>query len=445
MNKVPFKSGIHPKENKEYSMNEKIKIIVPDKTAVFPMSQHIGAPATPTVKIGDTVCVGTKIGEASSFVSSPVYSSVSGKVKAVEQRMLVGGRSSLCVVVENDFQNETAEGFGVPNDVEKLDGKAITKIITDAGIVGLGGAGFPTGVKISPKNIDEIDYIIINGAECEPYLTSDYRLMLEKGEKIIDGIKAVLKIFKNAHAVIAVEDNKSKAIENFESLLKNDSKITVRSLKTRYPQGGERRLIASVTGRKINSHLLPADAGVVVLNIATVNAIYEAVYLGKPLVHRVVTVTGNGVNTPGNFDVPLGISAKYLAEQAGGIKDETVKIISGGPMMGFAMSSLDVPVTKTYSSILALTEDDVEKMKTTACIRCGRCVGACPENLVPQLMVAAANANDYERFEKLGGMECIECGCCTYVCPAKRQLTQSFKLAKSQIRAIKAQNKGGKK
>lgn len=232
----------------------------------------------------------------------------------------------------------------------------------------------------------------------------------------------MLKIFKNAHAVIAIEDNKPKAIENFESLLKNNSKITVRSLKTRYPQGGERRLIASVTGRKINSHLLPADAGVVVLNIATVNAIYEAVYLGKPLVHRVVTVTGNGVNKPGNFDVPLGISAKYLAEQAGGIKDETVKLISGGPMMGFALSSLDVPVTKTYSSILALTEDDVEKMKTTACIRCGRCVGACPENLVPQLMVAAANANDYERFEKLGGMECIECGCCTYVCPAKGNL-----------------------
>lgn len=446
MKKVPFKSGVHPKENKEYSMNEKIKKIKPDKIAVFAMSQHIGAPAMPLVKVGDTVAVGTKLGEASSFVSSPVFSSVSGKVKAVEQRMLVGGKSSLCVVVENDFRDEKADGFGVPNDVENLDGKAVAEIITNAGIVGLGGAGFPTGVKISPKNIDEIDYIIVNGAECEPYLTSDYRLMLENGEKIINGIKAMLKIFKNAKAVIAIEDNKPKAIENFENLLKNESeKITVQSLKTRYPQGGERRLIASVTGRKINSHLLPADAGVVVLNVATVNAIYEAVYLGIPLVHRVVTVTGNGVNSPGNFDVPLGISAKYLAEQAGGIKDETLKIISGGPMMGFALATLDVPVTKTYSSILALTQDDVAKMKTTACIRCGRCVGACPENLVPQLMAAAANSNDFERFEILGGMECIECGCCTYVCPAKRPLTQSFKLAKSQIRASKAQNKGGKK
>ena len=444
MGLLTFKGGIHPKDGKALAKDQPIKELLPLGELVYPLSQHIGAPAVPLVKKGDHVLKGQKIAEAGGFVSAPVYASVAGTVKAIEMRYNPAGSKVNCIVLENDGTYEEVEYTPITS-LKELTKEEIIERISEAGVVGMGGAGFPTKVKLSPKEADKIEYIIANGAECEPYLTSDYRLMLENGEKIIDGIKAVLKIFKNAHAVIAIEDNKPKAIENFESLLKNNSKITVRSLKTRYPQGGERRLIASVTGRKINSHLLPADAGVVVLNIATVNAIYEAVYLGKPLVHRVVTVTGNGVNKPGNFDVPLGISAKYLAEQAGGIKDETVKLISGGPMMGFALSSLDVPVTKTYSSILALTEDDVEKMKTTACIRCGRCVGACPENLVPQLMVAAANANDYERFEKLGGMECIECGCCTYVCPAKRQLTQSFKLAKSQIRSIKAQNKGGKK
>ena len=208
-------------------------------------------------------------------------------------------------------------------------------------------------------------------------------------------------------------------------------------LKTRYPQGGERRLIASVTGRKINSHLLPADAGVVVLNIATAYAIYEAVCCNIPLIHRVVTITGDGVNAPCNADVLIGTPVSFLMEKCGGLKENAVKLISGGPMMGMALPSLDYPVTKTFSSVLALTSDDVEKMKTTACIRCGRCVNACPENLVPQLMAHAANAEDYERFETLSGMECIECGCCTYVCPAKRPLTQTFKLAKAKVRATK--------
>lgn len=437
MKKVPFKSGVHPYDGKSFAKDEKIKEIAAADIMVFPMAQHIGAPAAPVVKIGDRVLKGMKIGDAASFVSSPVYSSVSGKVKMIEERPMINGRMSKCIIVENDFLDEADESFAVPNNIDNLSRDEIIKIISDSGIVGLGGAGFPTGVKLSPKNIDDIDYIIINGAECEPYLTSDYRLMLEKSDNIISGVSIVLRIFEKVQAVLAIEDNKTDAVKLLYEKCKSVDRISVKSLKTRYPQGGERRLIASVTGRKINSHLLPADAGVVVLNMATVNSIYEAVALGMPLIHRIVTITGDGANQPGNYDVKLGTPAAHLVEQAGGLKENTVKIISGGPMMGMAMPALDYPITKTFSSVLALTSDDVERMKTTACIRCGRCVKVCPENLVPQLMAASVKAEDYEQYEILGGMECIECGCCTYICPAKRPLTQSFKLAKAQIRAAK--------
>lgn len=437
MKKVPFRSGVHPFDGKKFSKDEKIKQISASPIMIYSMSQHIGAPAVPTVKVGDRVLKGMKIGEASAFISSPVYCSVSGKVKAIEERPLVGGRSAQCIIVENDFEEECAADFGIPREADALTKDEIIKIVTDAGIVGLGGAGFPTGVKLSPKNSESIDYIVINGAECEPYLTSDYRLMLEKAENIVKGIKAVLKIFPNAQAVLGIEDNKPDAVAAFNAFVQSCENITVKSLKTRYPQGGERRLIASVTGRKINSHLLPADAGVIVLNMATVNAVYDAVYNGKPLIHRIVTITGDGANHPGNYDVLIGTPVDFLVEECGGLKDNTLKMISGGPMMGFAMPNLNYPVTKTFSSVLALTADDVEKMKTTACIRCGRCVSACPENLIPQMLAQSVKSSDFEKFETLGGMECIECGCCTYVCPAKRPLTQSFKLAKAEVRASK--------
>ncbi len=437
MKKVSFRSGVHPFEGKSFSENKEIVKIPAAEIMVFPMSQHIGAPAKPLVKAGDRVLKGMKIAEASSFISSPVFSSVSGKVKAIEQRAAVNGSVCDCIVVENDFLDECAEGFAQVRNPNDIPSGELAKIISESGIVGMGGAGFPTGVKLSPKNADDIDYLIINGAECEPYLTSDYRLMLERTGNILMGVSVALRLFKKARAVVAVEDNKPEAIKAFEAQCAGLDNISVMKLKTRYPQGGERRLIASVTGRKINSHLLPADAGVVVLNIATAYAIYEAVCCNMPLIHRVVTITGDGVNAPCNADVLIGTPVSFLMERCGGLKENAVKLISGGPMMGMALPSLDYPVTKTFSSVLALTSDDVEKMKTTACIRCGRCVNACPENLVPQLMAHAANAEDYERFEMLNGMECIECGCCTYVCPAKRPLTQTFKLAKAKVRATK--------
>lgn len=436
MSKVKFKSGIHPFEGKGLSAEKKIKAIGSEELMVFPMSQHIGAPATPCVKVGDRVLVGMKIGEASSFVSSPVYSSVSGKVKAIENRLMLNGKMSECVIVANDFEDECTEAFGKERDVNALSGEEIVKIISDSGIVGMGGAGFPTGVKLSPKNAEEIETVIINASECEPYLTSDYRLMLERGTELVGGIEIVLKLFEKAKAVIGIENNKPEAIKKLSSLTENSERISVQSLETRYPQGGERRLIASITGKKINSKMLPADTGVIVLNVATTIAIFDAVKFSKPLVRRVVTLTGDGMTECANASVPLGISHSFLAQQFGGIKESTVKIISGGPMMGMAMDSLDYPITKTSSSILAITSDDVEKMKTTACIRCGRCVSVCPEQLVPQLMAAAAISGNYEQFEKLYGMECIECGCCTYVCPAKRPLTQAFKLAKVKVREL---------
>ena len=435
-----FKKGIHPYEGKELSKDSPIQIINASATMVYPLSQHIGAPAKAVVAKGDKVLKGQLIAEADGFISSPVYSSVSGTVKAVEKRIVANGNKVDCIVIENDNTDEAVEGFGESRELKDLTDKEIADIIIKAGIVGLGGAGFPTGVKLMPKNAQEIDTLIINGAECEPYLTSDYRLMLEKGAEIVKGIEAALKLLPNAKAVIGIENNKPDAIKAMEENTAGNDKISVCPLKTKYPQGGERQLIFAVTGRKINSKMLPADKNVVVANAATCYAIYEAVYKNMPLIHKVVTITGEGVNTPCNLDVPLGISHSEMLEIAGGAKENVVKFISGGPMMGMAMSSLDVPVVKTSSSILAFTEDDVAALPESACIHCGKCMTVCPQNLVPQMLVKAVKSNDFEKFNALGGMECIECGCCSYICPAKIPLTQRFKYGKVQVRKMNAKN-----
>lgn len=439
-----FRRGVHPYGGKEYAKACPIQQLAPEEVMVYPMNQNLGAPSKPVVKKGDRVLKGQLIAEAGGFIGAPIFSSVSGTVKAVEKRLTVSGSKVDSIVIDNDFLDETVEGFGEERSLDALSKEDIIAAIRGAGIVGLGGAGFPTVVKLTPKNAEDIDYIIINGAECEPYLTSDYRLMLEKPEQLIYGIQAMLKLLPNAKAVIGIEDNKPDAIALMEKVARIDDKISVCPLKTKYPQGGERQLIYAVTGRKINSKMLPADKGCIVDNIGTVLAIYEAVYLNMPLIHNVLTVTGEAVNTPGNFDVPLGVSHAYLLEQAGGAKENAVKFISGGPMMGFAMGSLDVPVVKTSSSILAYANDDVANAKETPCIHCGRCVRACPETLVPQLMGRAIKGNRIEEFESLGGMECIECGSCAYVCPAKIPLTQLFKYGKIRVREENAKKKEAK-
>ena len=298
--------------------------------------------------------------------------------------------------------------------------------IGDAGIVGMGGAGFPTRVKLSPKDADKIEYIIANCAECEPYITADYRRMLEYTEDLVSGMRVILSLFPNARGIFAVEDNKKDCIQKLQDAVSEEPKMDVKALMTKYPQGGERQLIYAVTGRAINASMLPADAGCIVDNVETLIGIHNAVINGKPLMERVVTVSGDAVAEPGNFLVPLGISHKELIEAAGGFTEEPEKLISGGPMMGFAMVTLDAPVTKTSSSLLAFKEDIVKKSPETACINCARCVDVCPSRIIPSRLADFAKRQDEASFVAWNGLECVECGSCSYVCPAKRQLKQSI-------------------
>lgn len=432
MKRKTFKGGAHPYDGKKMSRECPIEILNPGDTLVYPLSQHIGAMAKPLVKAGDRVLVGQKIAEKGGFISANIHSSVSGTVKAIEKRLVATGGMVDSIIVENDGMYEEAAPIfsGNPDELSKDE---IIKIIEEAGIVGMGGAGFPTNVKLSPKNADIIDSIIVNGAECEPYLTSDYRRMVEQTDKLVKGLKIVLKIFPDAKGYFGIEDNKPEAIEALLKATENEDRIEVVPLKTKYPQGGERSMIYAVTGRKINSKMLPADVGCIVHNVDTIYAIYNAVYNGKPLIERIVTITGDAVRTPKNFQVRIGTSFRELIDAAGGFTTEPEKIISGGPMMGFSFFNIDVPVVKGSSSLLAFIKDDVSHEGPSACIRCGRCAAACPEHLLPMKLAALAGQNEPEEFKKLGGMECVECGCCSYVCPAKRQVTQSVRSMKKLI------------
>ena len=429
-----FIGGVHPYEGKELSADKPIQVIQPKGELVYPLSQHIGAPAKPLVAKGDKVLVGQKIAEAGGFISANVICSVSGTVKGIEPRLVANGAIVQSIIVENDNEYTAIEGFGEKRDYTKLSKEEIRNIVKEAGIVGLGGAGFPTHVKLSPKEPEKIEYVIVNGAECEPYLTSDYRVMMEEPEKVVAGLKVMLQLFDNAKGVIAIENNKPEAIKKMKELVKDEPRIEVCELLTKYPQGGERTLIYAVTGRKVNSSMLPADAGCIVDNVDTVCAIYMAVCKTTPLMRRIVTVTGDAIANPKNFSVLLGTNYQEVIEAAGGFKQDPEKVISGGPMMGMAMFTLDVPVAKTSSAITCLTKDQVAEMEPTACIRCGRCVSVCPENLVPQKMMKAAMKHDLEQFKKLNGMECVECGCCSWICPARKQLTQAFKEMRVAVR-----------
>ena len=434
MAKLTFVGGIHPYDGKDLSKDKPIQDVLPKGEMVYPLSQHIGAPAKPIVAKGDRVLAGQKIAESGGFVSAPIYASVSGTVKTIETRRVVTGDLIQSIVIDNDGLYESEE-FHPYAPVDKLQKEEIIDIVKEAGIVGMGGAGFPTHVKLSPKDPDKIEYVIANCAECEPYLTSDYRRMMEEPDKLIGGLKIMLKLFDNAHGILAVEDNKPDCISLLKQMTKNDPQITVKALKTKYPQGAERQLIYATTGRKINSSMLPADAGCIVDNIDTVASIYNAVCKTTPLIRKIITVTGDAIAEPQNFEVRLGTNYQRLVEAAGGFKQEPEKMISGGPMMGQALFSLDIPVMKNSSALTCFTKDQVAAFEPTACIRCGHCVSVCPSHIVPVMMMKAAMNRDCETFEKINGMECMECGSCTYICPARRPLTQAFKEMRKAVAA----------
>ena len=444
--KYTFHGGVHPRGMKDLSKTDPIKEFKPKGNLFYPLSQHIGAPAVPIVKKGDYVLAGQKIAEAGGFVSAPIYASASGTIKGIADHLTLTGAVVPAIELENDGEFKEVT-YPEPSDPEDLTNEEILKRIGEAGVVGMGGAGFPTRVKLSPAEPEKIEYILVNAAECEPYLTSDYRIMLEYPEKLIGGLKIVLQLFPHAKGFICVEDNKMDCIELLEKLTAEDHNIEVKALVAKYPQGGERFLIQAVTGRQINASGLPASAGCIVNNVGTLCAVYDAVVYQKPLNHRVVTVTGLAVNNPGNFDVPCGSMMNELIDAAGGLNCEPEKIISGGPMMGFSLFTTEIPTTKSSNCVLCFRKDTVPAVHQMPCVNCGRCMSVCPEKLIPARLATFAEHHDKKAFEKWYGMECVECGCCTFICPSRRMVAQAIKSMRQTVLADRRKanaKKGGK-
>ncbi len=430
-----FKGGIHPlgriHHGKPLTQARAIeKCSVPGEI-VLPLSQHIGAPSVPVVAVGDRVDMGQKIAEASGNVSVPLYSSVSGTVKAIELRPDIAGKSSMAIVIANDFEDRLCPAIAAKGSVESLSPKELLGIIKEAGIVGMGGAAFPTHIKLSPPPDKKIDTVIVNGAECEPYLTSDHRVMLEHPQGVVNGLKAVMKILGVEKAYIAIEENKPDAAQAIREAARAE-RINVVTLKVKYPQGAEKQLIYAVTGRQVPSGGLPMDVGAVVVNAGTAHQISLAVEKGMPLYDRVVTVTGS-VARPSNFLVRLGTPISHVFAEAGGFSAEISKVIAGGPMMGITQCDLNAPVVKGTSGLLALDSRTARPVEDSPCIRCGKCVMNCPMGLQPNLISAYSDANRFDDAEKYRALDCMECGCCAYNCPANRHIVQSIRLAKAQI------------
>lgn len=434
MRSKTFPGGIHPRYHKELASGKAIEKANPPSLVVIPLHQHTGAPCEPLVKPGDTVRVGQKIGDAKAFVSAPVHSSVSGKVKAVEMRPTPDGRDVLSVVIESDGLDTVDESVKPHGDIENLTAEEIKGIIREAGLIGMGGAGFPTHVKLSPPPDKKIDAVIINAAECEPYLTTDHRLMVERPGDVVYGLKAFMKAVGVNRGFIGVEENKPDAIAALQEIVKSEPDIEIVPLHVKYPQGSEKQLIKAILGREVPPGGLPMDVGAIVSNPATAAAATAAIKTGMPLVERVVTVTGGGVKEPKNLLVKVGVSFRELIEQCGGYNGEPGKIISGGPMMGIAQYTTDVPVLKKTSGILVLNRRETQALEPRHCTRCAKCVDVCPMNLLPLQLNALVEKGKWDQLEKLNIMDCVECGSCSYICPCRRPLLQSIRLGKAELR-----------
>ena len=427
-----YYGGVHPCEHKEFSEHIDLVRFADPKIAVFPMAQHLGAPATPIVAVGDTVTVGQKIGEPSAFISAPVHSSISGKVIAVEDRPHANRGMCLSVVVESDGKNTLHESVKPHGDLESLSAEEIVSIVREAGIVGMGGAGFPTAVKLTPKT--PVDTILLNGCECEPYLTADHKLLLNYADEVIFGLKAILKTTGAEKGVIVIEDNKPDAIALLREKTEALENIEVCVAKTKYPQGAEKMLIKRVTGRHVPSGKLPADVGVVVSNVATSKAISDAIQLGMPLVERVVSVTGEHIANPGNFIVKIGTMVSELIDHCGGITGTDVTVKAGGPMMGFVQSTLETPIMKGSNGIIAIDTDHTQEV---ACIKCGRCVDVCPMELKPLYFAKFSDESNWEGMKQQNVMDCVECRCCEFICSSKIPLVSKIKAGKAAVREMK--------
>jgi len=436
--KLTFRGGIHPPGHKALTREQEITVLASVEKVYLPLKQHTGAPCTPLVKVGDMVKKGQKIAEGQGFVSAPVHASVSGQVIAVEEMPILTGEFVPCLVIQNDSRDEWHDSVRPQHNPEKLTPAQLRDIVREAGIVGLGGATFPTHVKYAVPEGKSIQSVIINGAECEPYLTSDYRLMLEAPELIIRGLQYIMKMVNCNQGIIAIEDNKMDAYELMREKALPYEHISVVACKTKYPQGSEKQLIYACTGKELPFGKLPLDLGVLVNNVGTAAAICNAVEKGIPLVSRVVTVSGDGIKNPGNYLVPIGTLFKDLLVQCGGFTGEVEKIIAGGPMMGKAVYTYETPVIKGTSGILVMKRAAAKDNKERNCVRCAKCISACPLRLRPTTLATLAKYNKWADLEVNKVMHCIECGSCAYVCPAHIPIVQYIRRGKQEIAKAKA-------
>lgn len=438
-----FKKGVHPPYNKQYSSNKEIQQIPQPDEIIIPLQQHIGASLEPVVKRKDQVRRGQLLADSDSFVAAPVHASLAGEVTAVEKVPSPQGGRVLAVKIKagGDQQEELAEVPG--KEPEELSPEEIRQAVRQAGITGMGGAMFPTHVKLAVPEGKSIDHLIINGAECEPYLTVDHRIMLERGEQVVDGLRYLMRATEAEQGLIGIEDNKPDALKALKSAAAEFDNIEVRATETKYPQGGEKMLIKALLDRDVPVGGLPLDVGVVVNNVATAAAVSASLREGRPLIDRPLTITGEGINNPGNFEVPLGTPIAEVIKAAGGFAGEPGKVILGGPMMGQAQTSLDVPVVKGTSGILVLTRNQLEEYSPAPCINCARCVDACPMYLVPARLEKLAQQEELDKLEEYQVMNCIECGSCSYVCPAQRPLVHYIRVGKAAVTARKKSEQGG--